>query len=111
MPRPLQQLPSPPASSLSPPPSCPQLTLLALYHLLDFGSGYESDLRRQGGRGVRDTLLYGLLGLHLGGSRLDAHKLKWVGCWRIRVMEGPRAAEAKRAAEGQVFGAVFGARF
>ncbi len=33
---------------------------------------------------MRDTLLYGLLGLHLGGSRLDAHKLKWVGaCWRV----------------------------
>ncbi|KAG2449945.1 hypothetical protein HYH02_000049 [Chlamydomonas schloesseri] len=56
-----------------------ELTLLALFHLLDFGSGYLAapEARRQsGGRQWREALLYGLLGLHLGGTRLDSHKLK-----------------------------------
>ncbi|GIL75119.1 hypothetical protein Vretifemale_4976 [Volvox reticuliferus] len=54
-----------------------ELTLLALYHLLDFGSGYDKQLARlSGGRDARETLLYGLIGLHLGGARLDHHKLK-----------------------------------
>ena len=50
-----------------------------MFHLLDFGSGYDPQLLRQsGGRDARETLLYGIIGLHLGGTRLDCHKLKWV---------------------------------
>ncbi|KAG2495177.1 hypothetical protein HYH03_006783 [Edaphochlamys debaryana] len=54
-----------------------ELTLLALYHLLDFGSGYDPLLTKtSGGRDARETLLFGLIGLHLGGTRMDHHKLK-----------------------------------
>ncbi|KXZ51087.1 hypothetical protein GPECTOR_14g70 [Gonium pectorale] len=53
-----------------------ELTLLTLYHLLDFGSGFDPLLRRQGKEGAREALMFGLMGMHLAGTRLDAHKLK-----------------------------------
>ncbi len=59
-----------------------ELNLLALFHLLDFGSGYltlPEQQRLSGGRSMRDALLYGILGLHLSGTKLDAVKLKCVG--------------------------------
>ncbi|GLC36938.1 hypothetical protein PLESTB_000176400 [Pleodorina starrii] len=69
-----------------------ELTLLALYHLLDFGSGYDKQLRRlPGGRDARETLLYGLIGLHLGGTRLDHHKLKSFSMYDIHQVFGIEA--------------------
>ncbi len=71
--------PAPPLTHPIHQPFPAQLTLLALFHLLDFGSGYLAtpEARRQsGGRAWREALLYGLLGLHLAGTRLDSHKLK-----------------------------------
>ncbi|GIL75118.1 hypothetical protein Vretimale_7807 [Volvox reticuliferus] len=66
-----------------------ELTLLALYHLLDFGSGYDKQLARlSGGRDARETLLYGLIGLHLGGARLDHHKLKSFSMYDIHQVFG-----------------------
>ncbi|EFJ49643.1 hypothetical protein VOLCADRAFT_117089 [Volvox carteri f. nagariensis] len=66
-----------------------ELTLLALYHLLDFGSGYDKQLQRlPGGRDARETLLYGLIGLHLGGTRLDHHKLKSFSMYDIHQVFG-----------------------
>ncbi|GFR52115.1 hypothetical protein Agub_g14628, partial [Astrephomene gubernaculifera] len=71
-----------------------ELTLLALYHLLDFGSGYDSLLKRQsGGRDARETLLYGILGLHLGGARLDCHKLKSFSMYDITQVFGIEASQ------------------
>ena len=71
--------PPPHMPTRAPLPHTSQLTLLALFHLLDFGSGHlaRPESRRQsGGRDWREALQYGLLGLHLGGTRLDSHKLK-----------------------------------
>ncbi|GIL50998.1 hypothetical protein Vafri_7068 [Volvox africanus] len=69
-----------------------ELTLLALYHLLDFGSGYDNLLKRlPGGRDARETLLYGLIGLHLGGARLDHHKLKSFSMYDIHQVFGIEA--------------------
>ncbi|KAG2429042.1 hypothetical protein HXX76_011284 [Chlamydomonas incerta] len=68
-----------------------ELTLLALFHLLDFGSGYlatPAARRQSGGREWREALLYGLLGLHLGGTRLDSHKLKSFSMYDVNQVFG-----------------------
>jgi hypothetical protein len=50
-----------------------EANLLALYHLLDFGSGFDAELRSSGSRRPqREALAFGVLGLHLGGRALDA---------------------------------------
>jgi hypothetical protein len=47
-----------------------QATFLALYHLLDFGSGYDALLRASpSDRGWRETVQYGCFGLALAVKR------------------------------------------
>jgi len=52
----------------------PQITFLAVFRLLDFGSEYDAQLRAAAGRDCRETMQFGALGLHLG---------EWVvgACW------------------------------
>lgn len=50
--------------------ACVQVTFLALYHLLDFGSGYDALLRASpSGRGWRETVQYGCFGLALAAKK------------------------------------------
>ncbi len=49
-----------------------QVSFLALYHLLDFGSGYDAVLRARYGRDAREALQYAMLGMHMQAKRLDA---------------------------------------
>eukprot|EP00195_Chlamydomonas_chlamydogama_P001625 CAMPEP_0202915646 /NCGR_PEP_ID=MMETSP1392-20130828/66246_1 /ASSEMBLY_ACC=CAM_ASM_000868 /TAXON_ID=225041 /ORGANISM="Chlamydomonas chlamydogama, Strain SAG 11-48b" /LENGTH=355 /DNA_ID=CAMNT_0049607765 /DNA_START=15 /DNA_END=1082 /DNA_ORIENTATION=+ len=65
-----------------------EITFLTLYHLLDFGSGWDSELRRSGGRGARDTILFGLIGLHLSGTRIDHHWMKACSMFNITSLFG-----------------------
>ncbi|KIZ02324.1 hypothetical protein MNEG_5634 [Monoraphidium neglectum] len=53
-----------------------EITFLAIYRLLDFGSEYDEQLRAATGRDARETMQFGALGLHLGAKRLDRHFLK-----------------------------------
>ncbi|KAI8463952.1 MAG: hypothetical protein J3K34DRAFT_526577 [Monoraphidium minutum] len=48
-----------------------EITFLAIYRLLDFGGEFDRLLRAAAGRGARETLQFGALGMHLGGKRLD----------------------------------------
>jgi hypothetical protein len=47
----------------------PQVTFLCLYHLLDFGSGYEQLLQDSSRRGAAETIQYGCFGLGLSAKR------------------------------------------
>ena len=40
----------------------PQVNLMALQRLLDFGSGYEPLLKAATGRGARETMQFGVIG-------------------------------------------------
>lgn len=46
-----------------------QITFLALYRLLDFGGEFDGQLHAAAKRGVRETMQFGALGLHLGACR------------------------------------------
>lgn len=47
-----------------------QVTFLALYHLLDFGSGFDALLRASSAkRGWQETMQYGCFGLVLAAKR------------------------------------------
>lgn len=48
-----------------------QVNLTALYHLLDFGSGYDQLLMQRSRRDAHETIQFGMLGLHVSAKRLD----------------------------------------
>lgn len=50
--------------------------MLALLHLLDFGSGYDDLLRQSTQRDAHETMQFGVLGMAISGKRLDAVFLK-----------------------------------
>eukprot|EP00955_Chlamydomonas_euryale_P020050 213522-Chlamydomonas_euryale.AAC.2 len=44
-----------------------------MYHMLRVGSGWDEELRaRCGGRGAAEMTQYAVLGMHIGGQRMDA---------------------------------------
>ncbi|KAK9825196.1 hypothetical protein WJX81_006366 [Elliptochloris bilobata] len=49
-----------------------EVNLMALQRLLDFGSGYEPLLAAATGRSARETMQFGVIGLHISGQALDA---------------------------------------
>jgi len=66
-----------------------EVNLLALYHLLDFGSGYDAELRAGGPkRPQRETLAFGVLGLHLGGRATDASWMASFGAMDVHTAFG-----------------------
>ncbi|KAL6760868.1 hypothetical protein V8C86DRAFT_2546687 [Haematococcus lacustris] len=52
-----------------------EVTFLALFHLLHFGSGYDSLLLERNKRDACESVQFGALGMHLSAKRLDA---KWM---------------------------------
>eukprot|EP00882_Tetradesmus_deserticola_P033940 GHRQ01038814.1.p2 GENE.GHRQ01038814.1~~GHRQ01038814.1.p2 ORF type:complete len:120 (+),score=55.48 GHRQ01038814.1:194-553(+) len=48
-----------------------EVTFLCLYHLLDFGSGYEQLLQDSSRRGAAETVQYGCFGLALSAKRYE----------------------------------------
>lgn len=52
------------------------MNLIALYHMLDGGSGFNPLLLARNRRDAHETLQFGIIGLHMGGGRLDAKWLK-----------------------------------
>ncbi|PSC69235.1 hypothetical protein C2E20_7255 [Micractinium conductrix] len=51
-----------------------EVNALALFHLLDFGSGFDSMLLAKTGRDARETVQFGLLGMLMGGGdSLESH--------------------------------------
>lgn len=58
------------------PRGCGQINVLALLHLLDFGSGYDDLLRSSTQRDAHETMQFGVLGMAISGKRLDAVFLK-----------------------------------
>eukprot|EP00884_Botryococcus_braunii_P019215 jgi/Botrbrau1/5978/Bobra.104_1s0009.1 len=53
-----------------------EVNLLALLHLLDFGSGYDDLLQSNIQRDAHETMQFGVLGMAISGKRLDAVFLK-----------------------------------
>ena len=51
----------------------PQITFVALYHLLNFGSGWDEELMQRSKRDAAETMQFGLLGMAIGGHRIDHH--------------------------------------
>ena len=63
-------------------PCSSQVTFLAMYHLLAFGSGWDEDLMRRSRRDAAETIQFGLLGMAISGQRLDHHFMKvWGITW------------------------------
>ncbi|MEW5313827.1 MAG: hypothetical protein WDW38_005363 [Sanguina aurantia] len=53
-----------------------EVTFLALYHLLDFGSGYNHVLQQRNLRDAHETIQFGCIGMRLGTDRMDHHWMK-----------------------------------
>uniref|UniRef100_A0A7S3DF13 Queuosine 5'-phosphate N-glycosylase/hydrolase n=1 Tax=Palpitomonas bilix TaxID=652834 RepID=A0A7S3DF13_9EUKA len=59
-------------------------------NLINFGSGYRHLLKESHGKGAYETMLYGMIGLHISGERLDAERLQSINaldiesCFRIK---------------------------
>lgn len=53
-----------------------EVTFLALYHLLDFGSGYDTLLLQRSKRDARETVQFGLLGIVITGHKLESPWMK-----------------------------------
>lgn len=75
----------------------PQVTFLALYRLLDFGGQYDAALRAGTQRGARETMQFGVLGMHLGAPPRRPPLAAWglaAGAGRA----GPRGQRRARVA-------------
>jgi hypothetical protein len=70
-----------------------EVNLLALYHLLDFGSGYDAEMVRvrSPGRPQRECLAFGVLGLHLSGRPLDAEWMAGFSLMEVQTVFGIEA--------------------
>jgi hypothetical protein len=69
-----------------------EVNLLAVYHLLDFGSGYDAELlAHPPRRPQREALAFGVLGLHLGGRPLDAEWMAGFGLMEAQTAFGIEA--------------------
>ena len=73
---------------------------MALYHMLDFGSGYEPLLQRRLKRGVRETLQYGIIGLHISATRLDHHRMKAFSPFDVQSFFGIEGREEEEVMPG-----------
>jgi len=49
-----------------------EITMIALLNLLDFGRSYNKILMDTVSRNAQDTILFGCMGMHLSGKKLDA---------------------------------------
>ena len=52
---------------------------MALYHLLDFGSGYDPLLLARCRRDAHEMVQFAVIGMHLGGTVLDVLWMKVAG--------------------------------
>ncbi|KAK9808949.1 hypothetical protein WJX72_006902 [[Myrmecia] bisecta] len=53
-----------------------EVNFLATMHLLDFGSGYDPQLLQTMRRDARETLQFGVLGMHISDKKIDAQFMK-----------------------------------
>ncbi|KAI9317648.1 hypothetical protein BX666DRAFT_1939470 [Dichotomocladium elegans] len=53
-----------------------EINIVALIDLLNFGSGYRVPLKAMTGRGAFDTIRFGAMAFHIGGTPLDAKTFK-----------------------------------
>eukprot|EP00887_Chlorella_sp_A99_P000438 scaffold17.g438.t1 len=75
-----------------------EVTALALLHLLDFGSGWDELLVAKAGRGASELAQFGVLGLLLQGSKLDAGHLATFSRRGARRARRPSAGHARGGA-------------
>uniref|UniRef100_A0A7S1C8G2 Queuosine 5'-phosphate N-glycosylase/hydrolase n=1 Tax=Bicosoecida sp. CB-2014 TaxID=1486930 RepID=A0A7S1C8G2_9STRA len=47
-------------------------------HMLSFGEGWREDVKKEIGKGVSETMMFGVLGLYLGGCTFDAAWMRGV---------------------------------
>ncbi|KAI9916591.1 hypothetical protein PsorP6_018205 [Peronosclerospora sorghi] len=52
------------------------LRIVALYELLNFGSGFRKNLHKYVERGAHDTIVFGLIGMYISVPKLDAQFLQ-----------------------------------
>ncbi|KAL4421208.1 hypothetical protein ABPG77_010083 [Micractinium sp. CCAP 211/92] len=50
-----------------------EVNAMALFHLLDFGSGFDALLLAKTGKDARETVQFGLLGMLMHGAPLESH--------------------------------------
>ncbi|KAL4439904.1 hypothetical protein ABPG75_002905 [Micractinium tetrahymenae] len=50
-----------------------EVNAMALFHLLEFGSGFDSMLLAKTGKDARETVQFGLLGMLMHGAPLESH--------------------------------------
>lgn len=55
-----------------------QVNYWAVLNLLNFGSGYRHELHALTDRGAYETMMFGVLGLFLGGCAFDANWMRYV---------------------------------
>ncbi|KAJ3105658.1 hypothetical protein HDU96_008476 [Phlyctochytrium bullatum] len=53
-----------------------EINFLALFYLLNFGSGWRQELHKAVGRGAFDTIRFGMMSMHISGQKLNAAFLR-----------------------------------
>ncbi|KAI9488101.1 hypothetical protein BDB00DRAFT_850026 [Zychaea mexicana] len=73
-----------------------ELNFVALIDLLNFGSGYRVPLHELAGRGAFDTIRFGAMSFHIGGTPMDAATFKSMTAFKVsEIFQFPIDREVK----------------
>lgn len=61
-----------------------EVNFLAMFHMLCMGSGWDQALRERIRRGTAETMQFAALGMHIGGTRIDAEWMQAFGIMQVR---------------------------
>eukprot|EP00877_Chromochloris_zofingiensis_P004080 jgi/Chrzof1/13673/Cz08g07170.t1 len=79
-----------------------EITFLTLYHMLDFGSGYDDILLRSNRRDAHETIQFGAIGIHLTAPRIDHHWMKAFSNYGVHNAFGVEAMEEQEVMPGVI---------
>lgn len=77
-----------------------EVNYLALFHLLDFGSGYDKLLLEKARRDAHETIQFGLLGMLMTDARMDHHFLREFTAFHVLNYFGVDASEEREVMPG-----------
>ncbi|ORX45253.1 hypothetical protein DM01DRAFT_1328524 [Hesseltinella vesiculosa] len=60
-----------------------EINFVCVIDLLNFGSGYRVPLHELTGRGAFDTIRFGVMSFHIGGTPMDAKTFKDITLWEV----------------------------
>ncbi|KAI7852410.1 hypothetical protein BDC45DRAFT_537304 [Circinella umbellata] len=73
-----------------------ELNFVALIDLLNFGSGYRVPLHELAGRGAFDTIRFGAMSFHIGGTPMDAETFSSMTAFKVsEIFQFPIDREVK----------------